>query len=76
MSSAEGKTYLLDITGICVEEDEIENTTIHVCRNGEWCEIPWDKSDIVGTLSDGDSLSDGDFAQLEELKEHVEERVT
>ena len=53
MNSAEGKTYLLDITGICVEEDEIENTTIHVCRNGEWCEIPWDKSDIVGTLSEG-----------------------
>jgi len=52
MSSAEGKTYLLDITGICVEEDEIENTTIHVCRNGEWCEIPWDKSDIVGTLEE------------------------
>ena len=48
----EGKTYLLDITGICVEEDEIENTTIHVCRNGEWCEIPWEKSDIVGTLEE------------------------
>jgi len=41
------KTYTLDITGICVEEDEIENTTIHICRNGEWCEIPWDKDDIV-----------------------------
>ena len=41
------KTYILDITGICVEEDEIENTTIHICRNGEWCEIPWDKDDIV-----------------------------
>jgi len=41
------KTYILDITGICVEEDEIENTTIHICRNGEWCEISWDKDDIV-----------------------------
>ena len=41
------KTYTLDITGICVEEDEIENTTIHICRNGEWCEIPWDMEDIV-----------------------------
>ncbi len=41
------KIYTLDITGICVEEDEIENTTIHICRNGEWCEIPWDMEDIV-----------------------------
>ena len=41
------KTYILDITGICVEEDEIENTTIHICRNGEWCEIPFDQDDIV-----------------------------
>ena len=41
------KTYILDIKGICIEEDEIENTTIHICRNGEWCEIPWDKDDIV-----------------------------
>tara|TARA_R100000781_G_scaffold107711_1_gene72019 strand:+ start:317 stop:541 length:225 start_codon:yes stop_codon:yes gene_type:complete len=49
MDQENKKTYLLDITGICVEEDEIENTTIHVCRNGEWCEIPWDKNDIVGT---------------------------
>ena len=41
------KTYILDITGVCIEEDEIEDTTIHICRNGEWCEIPWDKDDIV-----------------------------
>jgi len=46
------KTYILDITGVCVEEDEIENTTIHICRNGEWCEIPWDKSDIVETIEE------------------------
>lgn len=41
------KTYILNIKGVCVEEDEIENTTIHICRNGEWCEIPWNKDDIV-----------------------------
>tara|TARA_R100000655_G_scaffold24350_1_gene48979 strand:+ start:1333 stop:1491 length:159 start_codon:yes stop_codon:yes gene_type:complete len=41
------KTYILDIKGVCVEEDEIENTTIHICRNGQWCEIPWNKDDIV-----------------------------
>ena len=41
------KTYILDIKGICIEEDEFENTTIHICRNGEWCEIPFDKDDIV-----------------------------
>jgi hypothetical protein len=33
------KTYILSLEGICVGEDEIENTTIHICRNGEWCEI-------------------------------------
>ena len=41
------KTYILDITGICVEKDEIENTTIHICRDGEWCEIPFNEDDIV-----------------------------
>ena len=41
------KTYILDIKGICIEEDEIKNTTIHICRNGEWCEIPLDQDDIV-----------------------------
>ena len=41
------KTYILDITGICIEKDEIENTTIHICRNGEWCEIPFGEDDIV-----------------------------
>ena len=36
-----------------------------------------DTNDLVAFKeSDGDSLSDGDFAQLEELKEHVEESVT
>jgi hypothetical protein len=41
------KTYILSLEGICVGEDEIENTTIHICRNGEWCEIPFDIDDIV-----------------------------
>jgi hypothetical protein len=41
------KTYILDIKGICIDEDEFENTTIHICRNGEWCEIPFNKDDIV-----------------------------
>ena len=40
------KTYILSLEGICVGEDEIENTTIHICRNGEWCEIPFDIDDI------------------------------
>ncbi len=30
-------------------------------------------SDLEEEVSDGDKLTDGDFAQLEELKEHVEE---
>lgn len=41
------KTYIIAIDGICVEEDEIDNTTIHICRNGEWSEIPFDKDDIT-----------------------------
>ena len=41
------KTFILEIKGICIEEDEIEDTTIHICRKGEWCEIPFDKDDIV-----------------------------
>ena len=41
------KTYIIAIDGICVEEEEIYNTTIHICRNGEWSEIPFDKDDIT-----------------------------
>ncbi len=41
------KTYIIAIDGICIGEDEIDKTTIHICRNGEWCEIPWNKNDIV-----------------------------
>ena len=41
------RTYIVSLEGICIGEDEIENTTIHICRNGEWCEIPFDKDDIV-----------------------------
>jgi len=41
------KTYIIAIDGICVEEGEIDNTTIHICRNGEWSEIPFDKDDIT-----------------------------
>jgi len=48
------KTYILDIKGVCVEEDEIENTTIHICRNGQWCEIPWNKDDIVSIKKNED----------------------
>lgn len=48
MSKAEmkDKTYILNIDGICIENTEIENTTIHICRNGEWSEIPFDEDDL------------------------------
>ena len=40
------KTFVLNIDGICIEDNEIENTTIHICRNGMWSEIPFDKNDL------------------------------
>ena len=51
------KTYILSLEGICVGEDEIENTTIHICRNGEWCEIPFDIDDIVSIEENEDEQS-------------------
>tara|TARA_X000001388_G_scaffold64566_1_gene50806 strand:+ start:564 stop:737 length:174 start_codon:yes stop_codon:yes gene_type:complete len=48
MTKAEmiNKTYILNLDGIIIEDTEIENTTIHICRNGEWCEIPFDKNEL------------------------------
>ena len=46
------KTYIVDIKGVVIDADDWDNTTIHIDRNGEWCEIPFNKDDIVETKED------------------------
>ena len=48
------KTFLIDITGVVIEEDEWDNTFIHISRNGDWCELPFSKEDIVETMEETD----------------------
>jgi len=43
------KQYIVDIKGICILEDEWENTHITITRNGIADTIEFDKSDIVKT---------------------------
>ena len=43
------KQYIVDIKGICILEDEWDKTTIHITRGNDWCELEFDKSDIVKT---------------------------
>ena len=43
------KTYIVNITGVVIDADDWDNTTIHINRNGEWCEIEFYKEDIVET---------------------------
>ena len=43
------KEYVINIGGICILEDEWENTEITITRNGISNKIEFDKSDIVET---------------------------
>jgi len=43
------KQYIVDLKGICILEDEWENTEITIIRNGISDTIKFDKSDIVET---------------------------
>ena len=43
------KQYTVDIKGVCILEDEWENTKITITRNGIADTIEFDKSDIVET---------------------------
>ena len=43
------KQYIVDIKGVCILENEWDKTTIHIVRDKEWCELEFDKSDIVKT---------------------------
>ena len=46
------KVFVVDIKGVCILESEWDNTTVHINRNGEWCELEFDKDDIVETKED------------------------
>ena len=41
------KEYIVDIKGVVISEDEWENTTITITRNGICDNLEFDKSDIV-----------------------------
>ena len=41
------KQYIVDIKGVCILEDEWNNTQITITRNGICDTIEFDKSDIV-----------------------------
>ena len=43
------KQYIIDLKGVCILEDEWENTHITISRNGIADTIEFDKSDIVKT---------------------------
>ena len=43
------KQYIVDIKGVCILEDEWNNTQITITRNGISDTIEFDKSDIVKT---------------------------
>ena len=43
------KEYVVDIKGVCILEDEWENTKITITRNGIDSTLEFDKSDIVKT---------------------------
>ena len=43
------ETFIVDIKGVVIDADDWDTTTIHINRNGEWAEIPFDKDDIVET---------------------------
>ena len=43
------KEYIVDIKGVCILEDEWDNTHITITRNGISDTLEFDKSDIVET---------------------------
>ena len=46
------KTYIVDIKGVVIDADDWDNTTVHINRNGEWCELEFDKDDVVKIMED------------------------
>ena len=43
------KKYIVDIKGVVISENECDNTTITITRNGISDNLEFDKSDIVET---------------------------
>ncbi len=52
------KEYIVDIKGVVISEDEWDNTTITITRNGISDDLEFDKSDIVETKDSDESDED------------------
>jgi len=52
------KEYIVDIKGVVISEEEWDNTTITITRNGISDNLEFDKSDIVETRDNGDNDED------------------
>ena len=52
------KEYIVDIKGVVISEDEWDNTTITITRNGISDNLEFDKSDIVETRDNDESDED------------------
>jgi hypothetical protein len=52
------KEYIVDIKGVVISEEEWDNTTITITRNGISYNLEFDKSDIVETRDNSESDED------------------
>jgi hypothetical protein len=52
------KEYIVDIKGVVISEEEWNNTTITITRNGISDNLEFDKSDIVETRDNSESDED------------------
>ena len=52
------KEYIVDIKGVVISEDEWNNTTITITRNGISDNLEFDKSDIVETTESEEEWKD------------------
>ena len=52
------KEYIVDIKGVVISENEWDNTTITITRNGISDNLEFDKSDIVETRDNDESDED------------------
>ena len=50
------KQFIINITGVVIPENEWDNTSIYRVDNstGEWCELEFDKTDIVKVENEND----------------------
>jgi len=52
------KEYIVDIKGVVISEEEWDNTTITITRNGISDNLEFDKSDIVETRDNSENDED------------------